>query len=356
MTQHSEGLFSWETIQLQLRIPFRLSYGVSEQRIAHWIRMRGDEGWGEGTIPPYYNVSRQSMLDYWQKQSERSDPLPTKFDEIRDWLDPSGPAPARAAIDLALHDYLSRKQGLPLYAAMGLKRPAPKPSCFTIAADAPQAMAAEALRVKKFPIIKLKLAGDDQDMERLEAVRAARPQAHLLVDANAGWSKTQAEDYLKFLERLGVELLEQPLGIAELEAMGSLQALTSIPIVADESVRTFQDVKTLHEVGVRGVNIKLMKVGGMTPALEMIRWAKGKNMLVMLGCMIETSIGLTAMAHLSGFADWLDLDASLLVTNDPFEGMRFDENANIHVPEKPGLGVTLRRPSYEGQNVENRSD
>lgn len=342
MTQHNEGLFSWETIQLQLRIPFRLSYGASEQRQAHWIRIRGDEGWGEGTIPPYYNVSRQSMLEYWHKQSERLDPLPQKFDEIRDWIDPNGPAPARAAIDLALHDYIGRKQGLPLYAAMGLICPTPKPSSFTISVDTPQAMAAEALRVNKFPIIKLKLAGDTEDMDRLEAVRAARPEARLLVDANAGWSQAQAKGYLKFLERLDVELLEQPLGISELEAMGDLQKLTSIPIVADESVRTLQDVKVLQEAGVRGVNIKLMKVGGLTPALEMIRWAKQKNMQVMLGCMIETSIGLTAMAHLSGFADWLDLDASLLVTNDPFEGMRFDENATVHVPEKPGLGVSLR--------------
>ncbi len=342
MMHHNEGLFSWETIQLQLRIPFRLSYGASEQRQAHWIRMRGDEGWGEGTIPPYYNISRQSMLDYWQKQSERLDALPNSIDEIRDWLDPHGPAPARAAIDLALHDYIGRKQGLPLYAAFGLRRPAPKPSCFTISVDTPEAMAAEAMRVNMFPIIKLKLAGDAQDMERLEAVRAARPDAHVLVDANAGWSQAQAKDYLKHLERFDVELLEQPLAISELEGMGHLQALTRIPIVADESVRTLQDVKALQEVGVRGINIKLMKVGGLTPALEMIRWAKGKKMQIMLGCMIETSIGLTAMAHLSGFADWLDLDASLLVTNDPFAGMRFDENAMIHVPEKPGLGITLR--------------
>jgi len=342
MTQQNESLFSWETIQLRLRIPFRLSYGASEQRQAHWIRMRGDEGWGEGTIPPYYNISRQSMLDYWQKQSERLDPLPNSFDEIRDWLDPDGSAPARAAIDLALHDYLSRKQGLPLYATLGLKHPAPKPSSFTISVDTPELMAAEALRVNRFPIIKLKFAGDDQDMERLEAVRAARPEAHLLVDANAGWSQSQAKDYLIFLERYGVELLEQPLGISELEGMGDLQVLTRIPIVADESVRTLQDVKDLQKAGVKGVNIKLMKVGGLAPALEMIRWAKEKNMQVMLGCMIETSIGLTAMSHLAGFADWLDLDASLLVTNDPFEGMHFDENATIHVPEKPGLGISLR--------------
>ena len=337
-----ESLFSWETVQLQLRIPFRISYGASEQRQAHWIRMRGDEGWGEGTIPPYYNISRQSMLDYWQKQSERSDRLPEQFDEIRDWLDPNGPAPARSAIDLALHDYLSRKQGLPLYAAMGLKRPAPKPSCFTISVDTPQTMAAEAQRVDKFPIIKLKFAGDDQDIDRLEAVRAARSDARLLVDANAGWSPEQARDYIGHLQKANVELLEQPLGISEIEAMGNLQTLTSIPIFADESVRTLRDVKLLQEAGVRGVNIKLMKVGGLTPALEMIRWAKDKKMQVMLGCMIETSIGLTAMAHLSGFADWLDLDASLLVTNDPFEGMRFDEHATIHVPKKPGLGVSMR--------------
>lgn len=335
-------MLTWEKITLKLRKPFRLSYGTSEERQAYWIRLNNDEGWGEGTIPPYYNVSSAIMEDYWRNTDLRGEALPDQFEAIANWIDPDGPAPARAAIDLALHDYLSKKQGLPLYAALGLDRPLPKPSSFTIAVDTPAAMAEEATRVLHFPIIKVKLGGDDQDIQRLEAVREARPDARLLVDANAGWDPAQAEGYLKHLEHLNVELLEQPLGPSEIEGMGRLQALTSIPIVADESVRTLKDVKDLAKAGVRGVNIKLMKVGGLSPALEMIRLARHYRMKIMLGCMIETSIGLTAMSHLAGLADWLDLDASLLVSNDPFEGMSFDETATVRVTDRPGIGVRLR--------------
>jgi L-alanine-DL-glutamate epimerase-like enolase superfamily enzyme len=327
---------------LKLRKPFRLSYGSSEERQAYWIRLNGDKGWGEGTIPPYYAVSSASMEDYWRKTDFRREALPDRIEAIAEWIDPDGPAPARAAVDLALHDYVSKQQGLPLFAAMGLKKPLPKPSSFTISVDSPEAMAEEAIRVQHFPIIKVKLAGDNQDMQRLGAVREARPDARLFVDANAGWNMAQAEEYLGYLERLNVELLEQPLSLSEIEGMGHLQALTQIPIVADESVRTLKDVKDLALAGVRGVNIKLMKVGGLSSALEMIRLAQRYEMKIMLGCMIETSIGVTAMSHLAGLADWLDLDASLLVANDLFEGMSFDESATISVPDRVGIGVCMR--------------
>jgi len=335
-------MLTWEKITLKLRKPFRLSYGSSEERHAYWIRLNGDEGWGEGTIPPYYNISSASMEDYWRKTDLRREPLPNRIEAIAEWIDPDGPAPARAAVDLALHDYVSKQQGLPLYAALGLEKPLPKPSSFTISVDSPDAMAEEAIRVQHFPIIKVKLAGDNQDIQRLEAVREARPEARLLVDANAGWNLAQAEEYLGHLERLNVELLEQPLSPSEIEGMGKLQALTRIPIVADESVRILQDVKDLAQAGVRGVNIKLMKLGGLSPALEMIHLAQRYGIKIMLGCMIETSIGLTAMSHLAGLADWLDLDASLLVTNDPFEGMSFGETAMICIPDRVGIGVCIR--------------
>ncbi|HSN94720.1 MAG TPA: dipeptide epimerase [Anaerolineaceae bacterium] len=335
-------MLTWEKITLKLRKPFRLSYGSSEERQAYWIRLNGDEGWGEGTIPPYYQVSSVSMEDYWRKTDFRREPLPNRIEAIAEWIDPDGPAPARAAVDLALHDYLSKQQGLPLYAALGLEKPLPKPSSFTISVDNPEVMAEEALQVRHFPIIKIKLAGDNQDIQRLEAVRVARPEARLLIDANAGWTITQAEEYLLHLERLNVELLEQPLSLSEVEGMGRLQALTRIPIVADESVRTIKDVEALALAGVHGVNIKLMKVGGISSALEMIHLARHHKMKIMLGCMIETSIGVTAMAHLAGLADWLDLDASLLVANDPFEGLSFDESATVQVADRPGIGARFR--------------
>jgi L-alanine-DL-glutamate epimerase-like enolase superfamily enzyme len=127
--------------------------------------------------------------------------------------------------------------------------------------------------------------------------------------------------------------------------LGKIQAETSIAIVADESLQKPEDLLRLARAGVRGVNIKLMKVGGVGPALELIEQARAAGMMIMLGCMIETSIGLSAAAHLAGLADWLDLDASLLVANDPFEGMRFGEDAVISLPERLGVGARLRKPA-----------
>lgn len=342
MAQFGEALFEWETIWLELRTPFRVSYGTSQKRLAHWVRLRGGEGWGEGTIPPYYHIEEQAMLDYWQRASERTDPLPGQVSAIGAWVDPDGPAPAKAAIDIALHDYLARKAGQPLFAALGLSRPKDKFSSFTISADTPEAMAAEAFRARHFLNLKLKFAGDGQDMARLKAVREVCPAARLLVDANAAWQFEQAREYLPNMEDCRVALLEQPLGLAEFEGMGRLQTLTSIPIFADESVRTMEDVIRLADVGARGVNIKLMKVGGIRPALEMIHYARKKGMEIMMGCMIETSIGLTAMSHLGSLADWLDLDASLLVRNDPFEGMSVDLDGRVSVPDRPGVGARHR--------------
>src|SRR5205814_5148849 len=118
---------------------------------------------------------------------------------------------------------------------------------------------------------------------------------------------------------------------------------TTIPIVADESVQTLDDVKVLADAGVRGINLKLMKVGGLTPALRILSLARKRRMQVMLGCMIETSIGTTAMAHLSGAADWLDLDAPLLISNDPFDGITYDESGRISVPNRPGIGAVRKQ-------------
>lgn len=340
-TAGQDCLFRWQPVTLTLKTPFRLSYGVTEQRTAWWLRLRDDLGWGEGTIPPYYGISTEAMEAYWQRNAQRNEPLPERIEAIRDWMDPDGPAPARAAVDLALHDYLSRRAGLPLYTALDCGKPSTISSSFTISVDEPEVMAVEAVQAASFPILKIKLSGDALDLVRLRAIRQARPSAVIRVDANAGWTFEQAKTYLNELERLEVELLEQPLEVGEIAEMGILQSLTSIPIVADESVCTLQDVYALAQAGVRGVNIKLMKTGGLVPALEMIHLAKKHQMNVMLGCMIETSIGVTAAAHLSGLADWLDLDAGLLVTNDPFAGAHLDQEGALHLPEGPGCGVKL---------------
>lgn len=331
---------TWETITLQLRNPFRISHGTSETRTAHWLRLADDEGWGEGTIPPYYGVSGTTMAAYWAAAARRTDPFPDDPAEIPAYVGVDGPAPARAALDLALHDRLGRRHNQPLHKLLGLPQPRPLPTSFTLAIDEPAAMARSAEALIGCSVIKLKLGGaDERDLARVAAVRAARPDATLYVDANAGWTVDAAIATIGQMTDLGVALVEQPVAKDDYEGMGRVQAACAVPVVADESVQTMADIEWLAVAGVGGINLKLMKVGGLAPGLAMLRRARELGLGIMLGCMVETSLGATAMAHLMGAADWLDLDAPWLIANDPFEGLTFDEAGYVHLPGRPGIGV-----------------
>lgn len=332
---------TWQTHILHLRNPFRLSYGVSETRRVFWVRLAGDAGWGEAAIPPYYGVEDAAMIATWAAAARRHEPFPDAPAGIAAWIGESGPAPARCALDLALHDRLARLAGVPLYALLGLPAPAPLPTSLTIAIAAPAEMARLAAAAARFPILKIKLGSDD-DAARLAAVRGARPDAILRVDANAGWSPQEAVARLREIERYGLEMIEQPVASHDIAGLGYVQAHTDLPVVADESLQSLADVEALAAAGVRGINLKLQKVGGLGPGLRILRRARELGLRVLLGCMIETSLGTTAMAHLAGLADWLDLDAPLLISDDPFVGLHYDDGACTQAPERPGIGVVRR--------------
>ncbi len=333
---------TWEHITLKLRNPFRLSYGTSEERQAYWLRLENDEGWGEGTIPPYYHVDQSETEKVWQAAAQSTLPFPERIEDIGNWVGTAGPAPARCALDLALHDRIGRKASLPLYKLLGLPKPGMLTSSFTIAIDSPEEMAQMARQFASYSILKIKLGGDGEDLERLAAIRGARPEVKLRIDANAGWKVEDALRMVRELERFDLEMIEQPVAKEDIEGMGMVQAATRIPIVADESVQTMENIEALARAGVRGINLKLMKTGGLTPAVAMLKRARELGLKVMLGCMIETSIGTTAMAHLAGLADWLDLDAPVLISNDPFDGMTFNESAGVSISDRPGIGVVIK--------------
>ncbi len=339
---------TWEPITLRLRTPFRVSYGASETRRAHWLRLAGDEGWGEGTIPPYYGIPAEAMIAVWAAAARLSAPFPDDPAGIPAWLagDPviaGGPAPARAALDLALHDRLGRRLGQPLYAVLGLPAPRPLPTSFTLGIDAPEVMAEQAVALPNCSVIKLKLGGaDGGDVARVAAVRAARPDVALYVDANAGWSPDEAIVQIERMLPYGVALVEQPVAKGDIAGMGRVQAACAVPVVADESLQSLADLERLAAAGVRGVNLKLMKLGGLAAGVAVLRRARALGLGIMLGCMIETAVGATAMAHLMGLADWLDLDAPWLVADDPFDGLTYDAAGRVHVPERPGIGVVRR--------------
>lgn len=332
---------TWEALTLRLLVPFRLSYGVTETRRSFWLRLPHDEGWGEAAIPPYYGVADDDMIATWATAAARDLPFPDDPEEIGAWVGTQGPASARCALDLALHDRIARRGRQPLWWLLGLPQPPVLATCFTIAIGEPDEMARQAAAAARYGTLKIKLGSDD-DVARLAAVRAARPDASLRVDANAGWSTDEAVRLIERLERFGLELIEQPVRRDDFAGMGYVQAHTSIPVVADESCQSLADVEALARAGVRGINLKLMKAGGLGPGLRMARRAKQLGMRLMLGCMIETSIGVTAMAHLAGLADWLDLDGPLLIADDPFDGLHYDERGGIHLPDRAGIGVIRR--------------
>ena len=331
---------SFEAITLKLHHPFRLSTGVSTTRTAHWIRLEDDQGWGEGTIPPYYNISDEDMQALWDEKSHSKEPFPEAPELIPGWIGDQGPAPARAALDLALHDRIGRRRDLPIYKLYNLPAPIPFSTAFTIAITEPEEMARMAANRPEFPVIKLKLGSDD-DISRVAAVRSARPDVRLYLDANAGWEPDEAVRLIKDLESLDIEMIEQPVAGHDIEGMGYVQSQTDIPIVADESLKSLGTLEELARAGVQGINLKIMKLGGLEPTIKLLKRGKELGLKIMLGCMTETSLGVTAMSHLAAMADWIDLDAPLLIANDPFEGVSYDQ-ALVSLPDRAGIGIVRR--------------
>jgi L-alanine-DL-glutamate epimerase-like enolase superfamily enzyme len=211
-------------------------------------------------------------------------------------------------------------------------------STFTIGIDTAERIRAKVAEASEYPVLKIKL-GTDRDIEILETIRDATSQ-ELRVDANAGWTVRQAIRMLPVLEEFGVTVLEQPLPATDIAGLAEIRRHARIPLIADESCRTLADIPPL--VGaVDGINIKLAKCGSLREALRMIATARAHHMTVMVGCMIESSIGITAAAHVTPLVDIVDLDGAALLAKDPYAGATI-AGGQVRLPDGPGLGVTAR--------------
>lgn len=245
---------------------------------------------------------------------------------------------AKCALDIALHDLVGKRFGLSVHALLGLSADIP-PTDFTIGLDEPAAVAQRAARAASFPALKIKLGGP-ADLDTLAAVRAVY-DGPIRVDANTGWTLEQGKRLLPDLVRFGVELIEQPFVAHRLDDLAALQAVSPLPIVADESAVTIDDLDRLVGV-VAGVNVKLAKCGGVGPAARMLARARELGFRTFLGCMEETSVGIAASAAVASLADWVDLDGNLLLAADPFEGLDLSEDCRWRLSDRPGLGVSRR--------------
>ena len=334
---------SWEPVTLNLRTTFRIAHGASDQR--HNVIVYLDEGIGEAAAVPYYGDTQSSLMDYLAGAVDALGGTlgdePFWIDEILERRPPGSPA-ARAAIDIALHDLWGKHLGQPLYRLLGLNPDRLPETSFTIAMDEPEMMARRAGE-SGYPIIKIKLGGEN-DEAIVRAIRSAS-SARLRVDANAGWSCAQAAGLIPRLVQYNLEFIEQPLPAGDIDGLRWLRQTlhaqgVQVPIFVDESVRTAKDVAA-HVGVVDGVVIKLMKTGGMREAQRAIHTARALDMQIMLSCMVETSVGVTAAAHLAPLCDYADLDGPLLIQSDPFQGLQY-QGAKLTLPDRPGIGVIRR--------------
>jgi L-alanine-DL-glutamate epimerase-like enolase superfamily enzyme len=327
-------------LDLRLRHTFRIARGASDVRENLLVELEheGRVGLGEAAPIKRYAEDRASAAAAVEEMARRLGDPRAFARGAREAAVP-GQRAAEAAVDMALHDLAARRMGVPLFEMLGLDPTRTPRTSFTIGLDTPEVVARKVREASAYPILKVKMGAAD-DRAVLSAVRDATDRP-IRVDANEGWTPADARERLDWLAGLGVELVEQPLPADQIEETRALRKTSVLPFYADESVHVAEDIPRLAGA-FDGINIKLMKCGGIAEALRMIAVARAHGMKVMLGCMIESSLAITAAAHLSPLVDTADLDGNLLLERDPFAGATVT-NGRLVLPEEPGLGVTPRR-------------
>jgi L-alanine-DL-glutamate epimerase-like enolase superfamily enzyme len=352
---------SWDLRTRILRIPYREPFriarsqhgGVAMSTVVVELRserLPGLVGLGEGYPDAYYGETVATVpvvMDLLLDAVDAGDLDTSSVEAARASLEAIGSSfeaairghgAAKCALDVALHDLAGKATGAPVHRLLGLSAEIPATD-FTLGLDEPEVVAERARRAGRFPALKIKV-GSPSDLATLEAVRAVYGGA-LRVDANTSWTPGMAGALLPELVRLGVELIEQPFPPRRYDWLLDLQAASPLPIVADESAVTTEDLDALVGI-VDGVNVKLAKCGGPGPAARMLARARELGFRTFLGCMEETSVGIAASAAVASLAEWVDLDGCLLLADDPFDGLELGDDCRWRLGEVPGLGVTAR--------------
>ena len=332
--------------RLKLRHTWTTTMSSSEYRDTLSVRfnVQGVEGVGEGAPIVRYKETAEGARDAVESiRSLLISADPWKFEKLMPsvFREVQGQYAAKAAVDIALFDWIGKKLGVPLYRYFGLDAADAPLTTFSIGIDTPETTRAKVREAHQFPILKIKV-GLDTDEATIEAVRNVTKKP-LRVDANEGWKdKEEAVRKINWLETQGVEFVEQPMPAAMLEETRWVRSHVHIPIIADEACLGPAAVPKLVD-SYDGVNVKLDKCGGILEAKRTIDIAKALGMKTMLGCMVSSSVSVTAAAHLSPLVDYADLDGNLLISNDPFSGVQVHEGKLV-LPDGPGLGLTQNKP------------
>ena len=332
---------------LELRHAFGIAASTRTTTPATLVEIERDGvvGYGEAAMPPYLGESQATAAAF----CERARPLlaavrdPFQLEEILPAIDALAPGntAAKAALDIALHDWVGKKLGAPWFRLWGLDAAKAPVTSFTIGIDTPEIVREKTREAAIYKIIKVKLGrSDESDREMIDTIRSVTA-APITVDANQGWKNRDAAlRMIEWLAGRGVVFIEQPMPKEQLDDTAWLRARSPLPLIADENCQRLADVPRL--VGAfHGINIKLMKCTGLREAHKMILLARALGLKVMLGCMTETSCAISAAAQLSPLVDWADLDGAVLIKNDCFDGATIVDG-KITLSDRPGIGVVKK--------------
>ncbi len=336
-----------QPIDLKLTTPFRISRGVqyTAANVLVEIQHNGHTGYGEAAPSAYYGETRETVLACLSAFADDLGNDPFVIEEIMSALEkrirlhPS----AKAAVDMALYDLIGKTLNIPLYKLLGLHAAHTPHTSFTIGIDTPAEMAQKALAARDYPILKIKV-GTPNDLDNLKAIRDVS-SATIRVDANTAWTPKEAITMINALAPYNIEFVEQPVPARDLDGLRLIRENVPVPIIADESCVAVEDIPRLAGC-VDGINVKLMKSSGITQVLKMIHVARAHHLRVMIGCMIESSVAITAAAQITPLVDYADLDGHLLIDDDPFEGVTVAQGKLV-LPDAPGLGVRKRSAAAE---------
>jgi len=341
-------ILEYESFELKLKDPFTISRGSLESKKVIYVKI--DEGIGEASPSSYYGENEgtvkailETLKDEFsefviktQNRGSRGKDDPLEIEAILEKINSKigGNFSAKAGIDLALYDLIGKRLNLPVYRLLGIKKKGITTS-YTIGLDTVKRMQEKLKEASKFSVYKVKV-GVENDLKMVEGIREITDKK-LRLDANCGWSTKEALKKLKILEKFEIELIEQPIPPGNLEDLKIIRENTDIPVFVDEGVMCAKDIPQYRGI-VDGINIKLMKCGGIREALKMIHTARACNLKVMLGCMIESSVGISAAAQIAPRVDYVDLDGNLLISNDPYSGVELKGGKWI-LQDLPGLGI-----------------
>jgi L-Ala-D/L-Glu epimerase len=331
----------FEIKRLKLRHTWTTVMSSSDYRDTLFVKLTRDgiTGAGEGAPIIRYKESAETAkkaLSGILPLLEAANPwhFRTLLNEVSRQIE--GEYAAKAALDIALLDWAGQKLGIPVYRLLGLDPNAAPVTTFSIGIDDPAATRKKVEEAAAFPVLKIKV-GLGKDEATIEAVRAVTNKP-LRTDANEGYkTKEEAVERINFLEKHGVEFIEQPLAADNLEDMNWIRKRVHMPIFADEACLHLNDVPKVAQ-HFDGINVKVDKAGGLLAAMRMIELARSLGLKVMIGCMVSSSVAVTGAAHLSPLVDYADLDGNLLISNDPYEGVLV-ENGKLVLPNRPGLGL-----------------